>query len=154
MRLFGRRKSPPPQPLNMAALRRMAEAVESIAIDGQVTARAIEVLAKAQDMPKEHLYAGLAASPTLELTLEHPVQFDICLGICQERGAFLCAETLLSIRDKRLASGSAAFDLVPRPCLSRCASSPAVKFRSSEGDVVLAEATPKMLTKAVKELIR
>lgn len=55
----------------------------------------------------------------LDLKLEHSTQFEICLRICQERWAFLCAQTLLEIRDKRRASGAAVFDVVRRQCLSR-----------------------------------
>lgn len=137
----------------MGTMMRMAREIETIANNGLVSARAIEDQSADLGVPAEDLYAGLAMSPQTTLSLEHALQFVVCLGGCQERGALPCVNKLLEIQKKRHSAGTPSFDIVPRQCLNRCQNAPVVEIRSSDGNGVLTAATPKMVAKAIKELL-
>jgi NADH:ubiquinone oxidoreductase subunit E len=152
-KLFGKSKPTTPKVIEMTSLMRMARELEDVADDGEVTAQAVEELAAELETPVEDLYAGLGSSMQTTLALEHDLQFVVCTGGCQARGALSCVESLLAIRTERLNAGKDGFDVVPRQCLNRCANAPVVEIRSKDGGAVLTAATPKSVADAVKELL-
>lgn len=137
----------------MDQLMRLAGEVEGIAEEGRVNAEALDDLSADLGVPREKLYAGLGASPHLELTTEHPVQFLICSGGCQQRGALLAIRKLLDVREDRLEDSKSAFDVVPRQCLSRCQVGAVAEVRTPDGTAVLTAITSESIAAAVVEIL-
>ena len=153
MKFFDRFKSAATPPLRSESVAKMVAEVEAIAVDGRVSAEALEARSAELEVPLAHLYAGVGMSFQVNLATEQELQFAICMGNCRDKGAVDCAATLLDIRRKRQSKGQPGFDLVPRDCLSRCLQGPVVEIRSKDGNAVLTEATPKEVARAVKELL-
>jgi len=137
----------------MDQLMRLAGEVEEIANGGQVSAEAMDDLSSDLGVPREKLYAALGASPHLALAVEHPVQFLVCSGGCQQRGALVALRTLLDMREERLEDDKAAFDVVPRQCLSRCQDGAVAEVRTPDGAAVLTKITAKSVTAAVGDIL-
>jgi NADH:ubiquinone oxidoreductase subunit E len=132
---------------------KLSSEVEAIATDGEVSAQAIQDLSSKLKTAPENVYAGLGMSFETRLTLEHDLQFVLCVGNCRDRGSLDCANTLLEIKGKRETKELSSFDLVPQQCLSRCQEGPVVEIRSKDGNAVLPGATPKSVAQAVAELL-
>lgn len=153
MKFFSRFKKVARAPLTMGEVSQLAAEIDAIASQGEVDAQAIEKHSATLKVPVENLYAGLGMSLRTSLTLDHDLQFVVCVGNCRERGSLDCASTLLEIKSTRQSKSLPSFDIVPRPCLSRCQEGPAIEIRSRDGNAVLTAATPKAVTEAVKELL-
>ncbi len=132
---------------------RLAGEVEDIAQSGRVQAEALDDLSADLGVPREKLYASLGSSPHLELETEHPVQFVVCSGGCQQRGALVALQTLLDAREDRMEEGQPAFDVIPRQCLTRCQQGAVAEVRTPDGTAVLTAITAKSITDAIKEVL-
>ncbi len=141
-----------PHVIPVDQLMRMAGEVEDIAEDGVVQAEAIDDLSADLGVPREKLYAGLGASPHLQLAIEHSVQFLVCSGGCQQKGALVALRKLLDLREERLDGEKSAFDVVPRQCLSRCEQGPVAELRTPEGYAVIPALTPELAESVVAEI--
>lgn len=155
MKLFGLGKKAPEfhKPMPMDQLLRLAGEVESIAEGGRVRAEALDELSSDLGVPREKLYAGLGALPHLELATEHPVQFVVCAGGCQQRGALVAIRRLLDVREDRLEDDKSAFDVIPRQCLTRCQEGAVAEVRTPDGAAVLTAITAESVEAAVEELL-
>ncbi|MCP4444786.1 MAG: hypothetical protein GY811_05500 [Myxococcales bacterium] len=155
MRLFGNGPAVPTRhpTIPMDQLVRLAGEVENIAQSGQVEAEALDDLSADLGVPREKLYVGLGASPHLQLVTEHPVQFLVCSGGCQERGALVALRTLLDAREERIEDEKIAFDVIPRQCLSRCQVGAVAEVRTPDGTALLTAITPESLISAIAEIL-
>ncbi len=142
----------PPHVIPVDQLMRLARQVEDIAEDGVVQAEAIDGLGADLGVSREKLYAGLGASPHLQLAIEHPVQFLVCSGGCQQKGALVGLRKLLDLREERLDDEKSSFDVVPRQCLSRCEQGPVAELRTPDGYAVIPRITPELLGSVVNEV--
>ena len=154
MRLFGKGPATPQvhKTMPMDQLMRLAGEVEDIAENGRVQAEAIDDLSADLGVPREKLYASLGASPHLELETEHEVQFVVCSGGCQQRGALVALRTLLDAREERMEDSKPAFDVIPRQCLTRCQEGAVAEVRTPDGTAVLTRITEESLTEAIGEI--
>ena len=153
MKLFGRSKTVARAPLSMTTAMKLAGEIEGVASNGVVSAHSIQELSADLNVPAENLYAGLGMSPVTSIRLEHESQFVVCVGNCRDRGSLDCASTLLEIKHQRNKKSLKSFDMVPRQCLTRCQEGPVVEIRTKDGNAVITSATPKLVARAVKELL-
>ncbi len=150
---FLKKKKPAPQVIAMDKLMRFTGEVEDAASDGKITGEQMDDLSADIGVPREKLYAGLGMSGQVQLQTEHEVQFVVCTGGCQTTGALDCLSELLNLREDRIDAGQAAFDVIPKHCLSRCQVGPVVEIRTPDGAAVLSRADAKSVTDAVEQVL-
>ncbi len=137
----------------MARLSRWAADIDNIAIDGVVTSEALIDLAAELGTGTENLYAALVTS---EITLKNSgeeVQFEVCIGGCQQWGALPVLEHLIDLRMNRIEEGDPAFAIVPKACLNQCSAAPAVVLISPQGRALLPAATLEHIDEAIEALL-
>ena len=148
------RKQDKPAPAAALSLPAIAARLQAASASSRGVLRADDLDAVSRELgaPREQVYAALAMSETTSLEAQHDLKFVVCTGNCRDRGALLCVQRLLAIRDGRQAAGKSGFDIVPRQCLGRCQVGPAIELATPDGTAVLANATPAMIDQATSEL--
>jgi len=146
-------RAPTHKPLDLNRLMSLSALIEDIAVDGRVSAEALEDRAHEDGIPVEKLYVAAAVVADVEVTREHDIAFEVCAGGCQSWGALDVIEHLVSIRQERVEDGAPAFDVVPRRCLDKCAAAPAVVVVTPDGRAVIEQADADRLDEAVAQLL-
>lgn len=144
-------RHPTHKPLDHQKMMNLGLEVEEAAGGEPITSDAIDELALEQGVDASHLYAAAAVTTDVEIAREHDVVFVACGGNCQNWGALECIEHLVDLRQQRLESGKAGFDIQARSCLDKCEHAPVVMVRTPDGSGVIPKASKEALSEAVDQ---
>lgn len=131
--------------VDLDALWPLAEALGEL--EGDVDADGVDAIAAEAGAPREHAWLALGYAPMVQLVRTQPVAIGVCVGRCQLWGAAPLVAELLALRDRLIAGGHPAFDLVPRGCLSRCERAPVATAVLDDGLVQLDHCTAAQVEK-------
>jgi len=135
--------------LPMEEMEKLRNAIQAKANEARVTFTMVEEVARDNEVPVSHVYAGMSLDPNLVPDLSQDVLIAVCTSTCQLQGAIANIEELVQLRKQRVAEGKAAFDIVPRQCLDMCAHAPVAITRSPMGTA----AHPRLQPEHIPDMI-
>jgi len=147
----GRR--PTHQPLDLNVQWDLSDAIEEAAPDKRVSHELMAQVASAQDAPVSHVYIGAAIDPMLQWERASDLTLHVCVGACQGFGAVEVLDAILAARVARSEPGRAAFDIIPRGCLSACERGPVVTSNGPHGQAIHPGATPEGVAELLDVLL-
>ena len=142
-------RKPTHQPMDLNDQWDLSDAIDDVAPDKRVSHELMVQVAEAQSCPVGHVYIGASIDPMLQWQRQSDLTIHVCVGACQGYGAGEVLDRLLEVRDARSSAGKAAFDVVPRGCLSACERAPVLASNGSHGQAL----HPEVSVTSVEEIM-